>query len=156
MVDIFEHQAPWIRKGLQVVITTPAMPGRTWSGKLEFIYPEVNPKTRTLRARIDVPNPDEALLLNMFVQVDLSAGAMQEHVLRVPREAIILTGERELVVKALGNGHFQPVEVTTGVWGNDQVEIIDGLDEGDEVVISGQFLIDSESNIQSSLLRMAE
>jgi Cu(I)/Ag(I) efflux system membrane fusion protein len=156
MVDIFEHQAPWIRKGLQVVITTPAIPGREWSGKLEFIYPEVNPKTRTLRARIDVPNPDEALLLNMFVQVDLSAGATQEHVLSVPREAVILTGERELVVKALGNGHFQPVEVTTGVWGNDQVEIIEGLDEGDEVVISGQFLIDSESNIQSSLLRMAE
>ncbi|MEW8508068.1 MAG: efflux RND transporter periplasmic adaptor subunit [Candidatus Thiodiazotropha sp.] len=156
MVDIFEHQAPWIRKGQEVTITTATIPGRIWTGKVDYIYPQVNPKTRTLRARIEVPNPDEALLLNMFVQVDLSQGSSKKHAVTVPREAIILTGEREIVVKSLGKGHFQPVEVTSGVWGDHRVEILTGVEEGNEIVVSGQFLIDSESNIQSSLLRMME
>jgi Cu(I)/Ag(I) efflux system membrane fusion protein len=156
MVDIFEHQAPWVRRGQQVTISTTAIPGRKWTGHIEFIYPQVNPKTRTLRARIEVPNPDEALLLNMFVQVDLSEGAAKKDVVQVPRESIILTGEREVVVKFLGKGHFQPVEVETGLWGDEHVEIVKGVDAGDEIVVSGQFLIDSESNIQSSLLRMME
>ena len=156
MVDIFEHQAPWIRKGQQVTITTPAIPGREWTGEVEFIDPEVNPVTRTLRARIEVPNPGDALLLNMFVQVDLSEGAAKKDVVTVPRESIILTGEREIIVKFMGKGHFQPVEVRTGLWGDNQVEILEGINDGDEIVVSGQFLIDSESNIQSSLLRMSE
>lgn len=156
MVDIFEHQASWVRKGQEVTITTAAIPGREWRGHLEFIYPEVNPKTRTLRARIEVPNPDEALLLNMFVQVDLSTAASKENVITLPREAIMQTGEREIVVKSKGQGHFQPVEVKTGLWGDQQVEILAGVADGEEIVVSGQFLIDSESNIQSSLLRMSE
>ena len=156
MVDIFEHQAPWISKGQQVTITTPAIPGRTWNGHVEFIYPEVNPVTRTLRARIEVNNPDEALLLNMYVQVDLSSGSKSRNTVTVPREAVMLTGEREIVVKYLGKGHFQPVEIKSGLWGDSQVEIREGIKEGDEIVVSGQFLIDSESNIQSSLLRMSE
>lgn len=156
MVDIFEHQAPWVKKGNKVSVTSPAIPGREWIGKIDFIYPEINPVSRTLRARIEVTNPDEALLLNMFVQVEISDGASKKNAVTVPREAIILTGEREIIVKYQGRGHFQPVDVKTGLWGDNQVEIIDGLNEGAEVVVSGQFLIDSESNIQSSLLRMAE
>ncbi|MDX2506291.1 MAG: efflux RND transporter periplasmic adaptor subunit [Gammaproteobacteria bacterium] len=156
MMDIYEYQAPWIRKGHQVKITAPAIPGRHWNGVIDFIYPEVDSKTRTLRARIAVPNPDEALLLNMFVQIDLSASASKESVLTVPREAVIVTGEREVVVKSLGRGHFQPVDVTTGTWGGHQAEILSGLKEGDDVVVSGQFLIDSESSLQASFLRMAE
>lgn len=156
MVDIYEHQAPWVRKGHRVEISAPAIPGRVWSGMIEFIYPEVDPKTRTLRARIEVSNPDEALLLNMFVQVDLTASAKKHDVLTVPREAVIVTGKREVVVKARGQGHFQPVEVTTGTWGSNRAEILSGLNEGDEVVVSGQFLIDSESSLQASFLRMSE
>ncbi len=156
MVDIFEHQAPWVRKGQEVEITTATAPGRVWAGKIDFIYPEVNPKTRTLRARIEVSNPDEALLLNMFVQVDLSHSSGNNHAVTVPRESIIVTGEREIIVKSLGKGHFQPEEVTSGIWGDDRVEILAGIEDGDEIVVSGQFLIDSESNIQSSLLRMSE
>ncbi len=156
MVDIYEHQAPWVRKGHPVTITAPAIPGRTWSGKIDFIYPEVNPKTRTLRARIDIANTDEALLLNMFVQVDLSSDATRHAVLSTPREAVIVTGERELVVQYQGNGHFQPIEVTTGIWSDDRVEILSGLDDGDEIVVSGQFLIDSESSLQASFLRMMD
>jgi len=156
MMDIYEHQAPWIRKGHEVKITAPAIPGRHWLGVVDFIYPEVDPKSRTLRARIEVPNPDEALLLNMFVQIELSTNAGKQGVLSIPREAVIITGEREVVVKSLGKGHFQPVEITTGVWGSHQAEVLSGLNEGDEVVVSGQFLIDSESNLQASFLRMTE
>ncbi|MCU7862175.1 MAG: efflux RND transporter periplasmic adaptor subunit [Candidatus Thiodiazotropha sp. (ex Lucinoma kastoroae)] len=156
MMDIYEHQAPWVRKGHQVTIMTPIIPGRKWTGEVEFIYPEVNPKTRTLRARIEVLNPDEALLLNMFVHVDLTEGTSKENIVTVPREAIMLTGEREIIVKSLGKGHFQPVEIKTGIWGDGGVEILSGISEGDVVVVSGQFLIDSESNLQSSLLRISE
>ncbi|MEW8321924.1 MAG: efflux RND transporter periplasmic adaptor subunit [Candidatus Thiodiazotropha taylori] len=156
MVDIFEHQAPWVKKGNNVKITSPAIPGRAWTGKIDFIYPTINPVSRTLRARIEVSNPDDALLLNMFVQIEISENKLTQDVMTVPRESIILTGEREIVVQYQGKGHFQPMEVKTGLWGDNEVEIIDGLNEGAEVVVSGQFLIDSESNIQSSLLRMAE
>jgi len=92
---------------------------------------------------------------NMFVEATIYGGPKRD-VLILPREALILSGERELVVKALGGGRFQPVELTTGLWRGDQVEVLSGLAEGDEVVVSGQFLIDSESSLQASFLRMAE
>ncbi len=155
MVDIYEHQAPWIRKGQQVVITAPAIPARSWNGVVDFIYPEVDAKTRTLRARIVVANPDEALLLNMFVKVNITNTSKQA-VLTVPREAVIITGERVTVIKSLGKGHFQPVDVKTGMRGEGNVEILSGLQQGDEIVVSGQFLIDSESSLQASFLRMSE
>lgn len=156
MVDIYEHQAPWVRKGQKVEITAPAIPARSWHGVVDYIYPEVDPKTRTLRARIVLPNPDEALLLNMFVKVDITANTSKHPVLTVPREAVILTGERETVIKSLGNGHFQPVDVKTGLRGDGSVEIFSGLQQGDEIVVSGQFLIDSESSLQASFLRMSD
>ena len=111
---------------------------------------------RTLRARITVDNPDEALLLNMFVKVDITANTSKQAVLTVPREAVIITGERETVIKSLGKGHFQPVDVKTGMRGEGRVEILSGLQQGDEIVVSGQFLIDSESSLQASFLRMSE
>ncbi|MDJ0805463.1 MAG: efflux RND transporter periplasmic adaptor subunit [Gammaproteobacteria bacterium] len=156
MVDIFEHQLAWIRPDIPAEISTPAYPGRTWQGKVDFIYPEVDPKTRTIRARIEVKNPEELLMPNMFVQINLTAHAHKPEALIIPREAVILTGEREVVVKALGKGHFQPVEITSGLWNNRHAEILSGLAEGDEIVVSGQFLIDSESSLQASFLRMME
>jgi Cu(I)/Ag(I) efflux system membrane fusion protein len=155
MIDLHEHQAAWVKPGMRTEIEAPAIPGRKWIGSVDYIYPVVNPKTRTLRARIEIPNPDEALLLNMFVEVSLLESAKQHRVI-VPREAVIVTGERETVIKALGNGHFQPVEVTSGIWSDGKAEILSGLKEGDEVVVSGQFLIDSESSLQASFLRMSE
>ncbi|RKZ65400.1 MAG: efflux RND transporter periplasmic adaptor subunit [Gammaproteobacteria bacterium] len=156
MVDIYEHQAPWVRKGNTVEITAPAIPARSWSGVVDYIYPTVDLKTRTLRARIVVDNPDEALLLNMFVKIDITANTPKQAVLTVPREAVIITGERETVIKSLGNGHFQPVDVKTGMRGEGSVEILSGLQQGDDIVVSGQFLIDSESSLQASFLRMSE
>jgi len=156
MVDVYEHQAPWVRKGNKVTITAPAIPARSWEGTIDYIYPQVDPKTRTLRARIALPNPDEALLLNMFVKVNIDSDINRHPMLTIPREAIIITGERQSVIKAMGKGHFQPVEVTTGKRGEGSVEILSGLKEGEEIVVSGQFLIDSESSLQASFLRMSE
>jgi Cu(I)/Ag(I) efflux system membrane fusion protein len=156
IVDIFEHQLAWVRSGLSAEVSTPAYPGRNWKGELDFVYPEVDPKARTMRARLEVKNPGELLLPNMFVQIDLITDTDKQEVLMVPREAVILTGEREVVIKDLGEGRFQPVEVTTGLWNDTHAEILSGLDEGDEVVISGQFLIDSESSLQASFRRLGE
>jgi len=155
MVDIFEHQIDWIHPGLTAEISTPAYPGRSWEGKVEFVYPEVHPRARTLRARLEFTNEDELLMPNMFVEAVIYGGPRRD-VLIVPREALILTGEREIVVRALGDNRFQPVEVETGMWQGESVEVRSGLEEGDAVVLSGQFLIDSESNLQASFRRLAE
>ena len=156
MVDIFEHQLAWVRSGLMAEVSSPAYPGRSWKGKLDFVYPEVDPKARTMRARLEVRNPGELLLPNMFVQVDLATDNDKHNVLKVPREAVILTGEREVVIKDLGEGRFQPVEVKTGLWNDTHAEILSGLDEDDKVVVSGQFLIDSESSLQASFHRLSD
>ena len=155
MVDVFEHQIAWMRPGLTARISTPAYPERSWEGKVEFVYPEVHPQARTLRARLEFTNQDELLMPNMFVEAVIYGGPKRD-VLIVPREALILTGEREMVVKALGDNRFQPVEVQTGMWQGAAVEVASGLDEGDEVVLSGQFLIDSESNLQAGFNRLSE
>ena len=155
MVDIFEHQIDWIKSGLTAEISTPAYPGRTWEGTVQFVYPEVHPQARTLRARLEFQNPGELLMPNMFVEAVIYGGPKRE-VLTLPREALILTGERELVVEVVGDNEFQPVEVETGMWQGESVEVLSGLDEGDEVVLSGQFLIDSESNLQASFRRLSE
>ena len=155
MVDIFEHQIAWVQPGLKARITTPAYPDRSWEGRLEFVYPEVHPQARTLRARLEFTNTDELLMPNMFVEAVIYGGPKRD-VLVVPREALILTGEREMVVKVVGDNRFQPVEVETGMWQGASVEVRSGLDAGDQVVLSGQFLIDSESNLQASFRRLSE
>jgi Cu(I)/Ag(I) efflux system membrane fusion protein len=155
MVDIYEHQIDWLREGLGAQMTVPARPGRTWKGEVDYLYPELDPATRTLKVRLVFDNPDGALKPNMFADVIIYGGP-KRNVVKVPAEALIVTGERESVVTALGDGRFQPVDVVTGMQRGGEVEILSGLGPGDEVVISGQFLIDSESNLQASFMRMAE
>ena len=155
MVDIYEHQIAWVKPGLKAEVTTPAYPGRSWEGVVEFVYPEVDPVARTLKARLEFRNPDEQLLPNMFVEAIIYGGP-KRNVLVIPREALIVTGERETVVRALGDGRFQPVDIVTGMRRGESVEVLSGLGEGDEIVVSGQFLIDSESSLKASFSRMAE
>jgi Cu(I)/Ag(I) efflux system membrane fusion protein len=154
LVDVFEQQLAWLKPGLSAEITVPAQPGRVWEGRVDYIYPELDRRTRTLKVRLSFANPETLLRPNMFAQVVIYGGPKQ-HALAVPRDALIVTGERESVVKALGGGRFQPVDVVTGIKRGGKVEIISGLDEGDEIVISGQFLIDSESNLQASFMRLS-
>jgi Cu(I)/Ag(I) efflux system membrane fusion protein len=103
--------------------------------------------------RLTFENPEYLLKANMYAEVIIYGGPRRD-VLVVPREAIILTGEREAVVKALGDGRFKPVDVVTGMRQGGRVEVLAGLTEGDEIVVSGQFLIDSESSLRASFLRM--
>lgn len=153
VADIYEHQLDWIKTGLETEISTPALPGRTWKGTLEYIYPELDPKTRTLKVRIGFDNPDGLLKPNLFANVTIYGGPKKD-ILTLPREALILEADRSLVIRSLGEGRFQPVKVTTGMRSAEQVEILSGLKAGDEVVVSGQFLLDSEANIQASLNRL--
>jgi len=155
LVDVYEHQIDWLAQGLSAEIRVPAYPGRVWEGTVEYIYPELDPKSRTLRVRLAFDNPEGLLKANMFADVVIYGGPKRE-VLAVPAEAVIATGKRSSVVLALGNGRFQPVDVVTGMESNGQVEILSGLSVGDQVVVSGQFLIDSESSLQASFLRMGE
>ena len=154
MVDVYEHQIGWLQEGLTAEISVPAWPGKSWEGKVDYIYPELDMMSRTLRVRLEFPNPDITLKPNMFAEVKIYGGP-QRDTLMIPAEALIRTGERDTVVTSLGDGRFQPVDVVVGARSNGKVEILSGLKEGDEIVTSGQFLIDSESSLQASFRRMA-
>jgi Cu(I)/Ag(I) efflux system membrane fusion protein len=153
-VDVFEHQMDWVRVGRPADMRVPARPGRTWEGAVDYVYPELDPETRTLRVRLRFDNPDGVLKPNMFADI-IVWGGPKHNVLSIPRAALIMTGEHEKVVLALGEGRFRPIEVETGMRTGERVEVLDGLVEDDEVVVSGQFLIDSESNLRASFRRMA-
>jgi Cu(I)/Ag(I) efflux system membrane fusion protein len=155
MVDVFEKQIDWLQEGLTTEMKVPAYPGRAWEGKVDYIYPDLDQRTRTLRVRLAFDNPDGLLKANMFAEVTIYGGPKHDTLL-IPSTALIETGERTAVVKALGEGRFQPVDVVVGASHAGRVEILSGLEEGDEVVVSGQFLIDSESSLKASFLRMGE
>lgn len=150
LADIFEGQAGWVKEGQSAEVRLPAVAGRVWEGKVEYIYPNLDPETRTLKVRMRFDNPDETLKPNMLTEVTIFGGPKHD-VLAIPREALIETGKQQRVVVAQGAGRFQPREVTIGVERGDWVEIRAGLEENEQVVVSGQFLIDSESNLQASL-----
>lgn len=152
--DVFERQFTWLETGKSAEIRVAAIPGRKWEGKVDFIYPDLDPETRTLRVRLRFPNKDGLLKPNMFAEVVIYGGPRRE-VLAVPREAVIFSGEHSRVVKQLEEGEFQPVEVVTGMETDDAIEILSGLEAGETVVVSGQFLIDSESNLRASLQRFS-
>lgn len=154
MVDVFEAQIDWLAPGLNAEIRVPARPGKVLEGRVDYLYPELDPKTRTLRVRLVFENPDMALKPNMFADVVIYGGPKHD-VLKIPAEALIVTGERSTVVKVIEDGRFQPVDVVTGMERAGEVEILSGLEEGDRVVLSGQFLIDSESSLQASFMRLS-
>ncbi len=153
IVDVFEHQLDWVKQGLKTEMRVPALPGRVWKGKVDYVYPELEAKTRTLKVRLRFDNPKGLLKLNMFAQVTIYA--KPKEVLKIPQQALIVTGERQAVIRALGEGRFQPVNVKTGMRSDGEVEILSGLKEGQRIVLSGQFLIDSEANLQASFLRFS-
>jgi len=154
MVEVFEHQLDWVSRGLKAEIRVPALPGRVWKGQVDYVYPELELKTRTLKVRLRFDNPNGLLKLNMFAQVVIH-GKPKKNVLKIPQQALIVTGERESVINALGDGKFKPVDVKTGMRSQGEVEILSGLKKGNRIVLSGQFLIDSEANLQASFLRFS-
>jgi len=153
LMDSFEHAA-WVQAGLPAVISFPDFPGRQWNGTVESVRSDVDIGTRSLKARIRVINPDAALRPNMYADVVIRDRARRDQKLMVPREALIRTGTRTSLVLNVGAGRFQPVEVVPGEESGDWVEIRQGIKEGDIVVTSGQFLIDSEASVRASFQRM--
>ncbi|PLW80972.1 efflux transporter periplasmic adaptor subunit [Kineobactrum sediminis] len=151
--DVFEQQVNLVSEGNPVRIVLDYLPGREWSGQVDYIYPSLNPKTRTAQVRVRVDNPDTLLKQGMFAQLVIATEPGAETLL-IPREALIRTGRQARVVLALGDGRFKSVAVEFGRVGQRRVEILSGLNAGDRIVTSAQFLIDSESSKTSDFKRM--
>jgi Cu(I)/Ag(I) efflux system membrane fusion protein len=153
--EIPEASAAQVRPGNPVEARTPAVSGTVFKGKVSAILPEVNPATRTIKARIELANPGGQLVPGMFATVNFMPAARKD-VLLIPSEAVIQTGKRSVVVVAQGDGKFASVDVEVGIDSNGQTEIRKGLQAGQKVVVSGQFLVDSEANLKASTIRMGE
>ena len=153
--EVPEARADALRTGMSARARTPSLPERVFQGRVAAVLPEVNPVTRTLKARIELANPGAALVPGMFATVELLPTARAPSLL-VPSEAVIPTGERKVVIVALEGGRFQPVDVQTGEEAMGQTEIRKGLSAGQKVVVSGQFLIDSEASLKASTTRMTD
>ena len=153
IAEVFEKQSGWVKPGQTVDMFVSAYPQHSYKGLVDFIYPTLDAKTRTLKVRIRFNNPDHQLKPNMFANLTIH-GDTDQTALLLKREAIIRNGQMERVVKYLGEGKFLSVAVKTGDESGDEVEILKGLQEGDKVVTSAQFLIDSESSLTASFQRM--
>lgn len=155
LVDVAERDLGSIAVGQPVTIRARSFPGRTFSGKIAVIYPQVNRDTRTARVRIELANPDFALLPDMYVDADIGTDDSTS-VLAVPESSVLDTGARQAVLVDKGEGKFEPREVKLGRRGGGYIEIRDGLKDGEAVVTSANFLIDAESNLKAALKGFAE
>ena len=130
------------------------IPGKIFSGKVLYVYPFLTAATRTARLRLEFPNPDFKLKPDMYANVDL-ASVIDRDSLVIPQEAVIDSGVRKIVFVALGKGRFQPREVKLGVEGNNfEFQVLEGLKENEQIVISAQFMLDSESRLQEAIQKM--
>ncbi|MEK6212018.1 MAG: efflux RND transporter periplasmic adaptor subunit [Pseudomonadota bacterium] len=153
--EVPESLAAQVRSGNRVEARSPALPGTTFKGRVNAILPEVNPATRTLKARVELANPDGQLVPGMFATINFAPAARKEALL-VPTEAVIRTGSRSVVIVAQGDGKFAPVGVEIGMESEGRTEIRNGLEAGQKVVVSGQFLIDSEASLRGTATRMGD
>ncbi|OJW51142.1 MAG: efflux transporter periplasmic adaptor subunit [Alphaproteobacteria bacterium 41-28] len=151
--QIYEDQANWVKVGEVAEARLPAFPGKVWKGEVDYVYPQVDPVTRTVKVRFRFDNPEGILKPNMYANIKLLTES-KPNVITIPTEALIRTSKGDHVVISLGDGRFDVRPVTIGIESGDQVEILSGLTTGEQVVISGQFLIDSESNLKSSFQRL--
>ncbi len=151
--EVFESQADWVAAGQAAEARLNYMPGEVFSGQVDYVYPILDPKTRTLRVRLHFDNPGERLKPNMYAQVSIY-GKLQPNALSIPLEALIRAPYRDRVVVSLGDGKFRVHEVMTGMESGEWVEIIAGIEEGDKIVTSAQFLLDSEASLVGSIRRL--
>lgn len=155
-VEIYEYELPWVRQGMQAVMELAYIPGARFTGRVLFIYPYLNPKTRTATLRLEFANPEGRLKPDMYANVFLDS-RLGEDVLVVPQEAVIDSGVRKLVFLARGEGKFEPREVKLGLEVNQgEFQVLEGLAAGEEIVVSAQFLLDSESRLREAVQKMLE
>ena len=153
IAEVFESQSSWVKPGQPASVELDYLPGAVLEGTVDYVYPELDPKTRTLKVRLRFDNAGELLRPNMFGSIQIEAEGFGR-VVHVPREAVIRGGSMDRVVVALGDGRFKAQPVRLGIESGDRIAIRSGLRAGETIVVSGQFLIDSESNIESALARM--
>lgn len=156
VIDYPQTQAQSLIAGSGITATSESWPGMRFHGKVSELLPQMETTTRTLQARIVLDNPDNKLKPGMFMNVSLAEQPHGAAALAVPEEAVINSGDSQRVLLATGEGFFHPVKVATGVTADGWTEIITGVKEGDKVVTSGQFLIDSEASLRSALPEVAQ
>jgi len=155
-VDVYEYELPWVHQGMPAEMELAYIPGKRYAGEVLFIYPYLDPKTRTARLRLSFANPDNKLKPGMYANIYLQSTLPGKRLV-VPQEAVIDSSVRKRVFVSRGKGKFEPREVAIGVEGNDYMfEVIDGLSEGEEIVLSGQFMLDSESRLKEAIAKMLD
>jgi Cu(I)/Ag(I) efflux system membrane fusion protein len=151
LADVFEQDLVLVREGQLATIRIEAYPETEFNGKVTFIYPTVNPETRTAKVRIELPNPQGLLKPAMYGRVELASPKSKDKILTVPISAVLNTGTQQSVLVDLGEGRFEPRMVKLGAHGDDYAEVLEGLAAGEMVVVKANFLIDAESNLRAAL-----
>ncbi|PWT97541.1 MAG: efflux RND transporter periplasmic adaptor subunit [Terriglobia bacterium] len=149
IADVFEYEAANVRPNQPAALTLEYLPGRVFHGRVSYILPQVDPNTRTLKVRLQFDNPDYLLKPDMYGQVELQTGGARKLV--VPQSAVLNSGEKQVVFVDLGTGYFEPRTVQIGQQQGDRIEIVSGLKAGERIVTSGNFLIDSESQLKAAI-----
>jgi Cu(I)/Ag(I) efflux system membrane fusion protein len=151
--DIYEYEIPWVKVGDEVKMTLASVPGRIFTGKLAYIYPYAQAKTRTTKVRIVVDNPELLLRPDMFAEVSINSDTRLDVVV-IPAEAVIRTGDRTQVFVLREPGKFEPRQVKLGFESKGKVVVQEGIEAGEKVVTSAQFLVDSESKLREATSKM--
>ncbi|MDJ0852645.1 MAG: efflux RND transporter periplasmic adaptor subunit, partial [Myxococcota bacterium] len=154
VADVYEFELPWVERGLTGNVELASLPGAAFRGPVTHVAPFLDPKTRTAEVRLELPNPEGRLKPEMFGNVTIEA-APHPAATAIPSEAVIRSGTRALAIVALGDGRFDPREVELGLdTGAGWTEVVRGVEPGEEVVVSSQFLIDSESKLQEAIRKL--
>ncbi|MEZ8885425.1 efflux RND transporter periplasmic adaptor subunit [Vibrio sp. 10N.222.54.F6] len=151
--EVFERQAHWISSGSNAVMTLDAIPGKEWLGNVDYVYPILDPKTRTLRVRLKFSNPNGELKPNMFANIALKP-ISDEAVLTIPRSSVIHSGGMTRVVMSEGSGKYRSARIEVGREAGEKIEVLQGLDQGENIVTSAHFMLDSESSQSADLSRI--
>jgi Cu(I)/Ag(I) efflux system membrane fusion protein len=151
--EVFERQAHWVKAGSKATMTLDAIPGQEWQGKVDYVYPILDPKTRTLRVRLKFSNQDGDLKPNMFANIALQP-VTDEAVLTIPKSSVIRSGGMTRVVLAEGEGKYRSARIEVGREAGDKIEVLQGLTEKDRIVTSAHFMLDSESSQSADLARI--
>ncbi len=154
-VYVYEYELPWVKLGDEVEMKLASQPGEIFTGKMTYIYPYLEADTRTIKVRLEFDNPGLKLKPNMFADVSILASKQVDAIV-IPTESVLRTGDRDTVLLVRGPGKYEPRNVTLGISSDGLVQILAGIAEGQEVVTSAQFLIDSESKLREAAAKMME
>jgi Cu(I)/Ag(I) efflux system membrane fusion protein len=152
--DIYEYELPFVKKGQEALILLSYFPGETFSGQITYVYPYLNPETRTIRVRVEVKNPELRLKPEMYANLEIHVDYGTK--LAIPADAVLDAGVKNIVFVDKGDGYFEPREIKLGAKGEGVYEVLAGIAEGEKVVTSANFLIDSESSLKAALQQMAQ